>query len=533
MQHDEKQKLPADMYRMLYHYACDAIFVADLEGKLIEVNQAACDYLGYSREALLRMHPEQLNAPEFSSQIAARLKQLSKEGEGCFETVHLHRDGTRIPVEIGARRVEFDGQPLIMTICRDVTGRKQSEIEYRKLIQATGEGYWMVSAQDARIIDANDNFCEMVGYTRNELLSMCISDLEVVESPEETAAHIRTIMETGHDLFETRHRHKNGRILEFEVSVSYADVRGGIIFVFVRDISERKRQEAELRLSALILNASTASIVVTDADNCIVSVNPAFTHITGYTLAEAMGRNPNLLSSGKQNRAFYQDMWQTLMETGHWEGEWWNRRKDGQEYAEQVNLNVLRNPDGSVYRFVKIASDITDRKRLDDQVWWLANYDAVTSLPNRRLFLDRLEQEIRKSYRTGESLALFFVDLDRFKEVNDEYGHDVGDRLLVEAAQRISSCVRSTDIVARQGGDEFIVLLTGLTETSQVEVVAGSITELISQPFDLGDVEVSISGSIGIAIYPQDAADEQALIRKADKAMYAAKREGRNRFRYA
>jgi diguanylate cyclase (GGDEF)-like protein/PAS domain S-box-containing protein len=533
MQNNERRKFPADMYRMLYHNAGDAIFVADLEGHLIEVNQAACDYLGYSREELLRMHHEQLNSPESSGKVAGRLAQILKEGKGTFETIHVHRDGTRIPVEMHARLAEYDGQPFILTICRDITCRRQSEIEYQKIIQATGEGYWMVNARDARIIDVNDTFCEMVGYSRDELLSMRISDLEVIESPEETEAHIRKIMETGHDFFETQHRHKDGHILEFEISVSYADIRDGVIFVFVRDIGERKRQEAELRLCALVLNASTASIVVSDANNCIVSVNPAFTHITGYEPSEAMGRNPNLLSSGKQSKEFYQSMWRTLMETGHWEGEWWNRRKDGVEYAEQVNLNVLRNPDGSVYRYVKIASDITDRKRLDDQVWRLANYDAVTNLPNRRLFLDRLEQEIKKCHRSGESLALFFIDLDRFKDVNDEFGHDVGDSLLVEAAHRINSCIRSTDIVARQGGDEFIVLLTGLTESSQIETLAGNITDLMAQPFNLGDIEVNISGSIGIAMYPHDAADERALIKKADQAMYAAKREGRNRFSYA
>ena len=224
---------------------------------------------------------------------------------------------------------------------------------------------------------------------------------------------------------------------------------------------------------------------------------------------------------------------ETAMETGHWEGEWWNRRKDGGEYAEQVNLNVMRNQDGSVSRFVKISLDITDKKHLDSHVWKLANYDAVTNLPNRRLFHDRLGQEIKKCHRSGESLALFFIDLDRFKEVNDEFGHDVGDELLVEAACRISSCIRSTDIVARQGGDEFVVLLTDLTETTQVEAVAQNITELLAQPFHLGDVEASISGSIGIAIYPHDAVDENALIKKADQAMYVAKSKGRNCFSYA
>lgn len=518
---------------MLYYHAGDAIFVADTQGNLIEVNQAACDYVGYSRDELLRMRPEQLNAPELSGKVAGRLEQILKEGKGTFETIHMHRDGTRIPVEMHARLVEYGGQPFILTVCRNIADRKQSEIEYQKIIQATGEGYWMVNARDARIIDVNDNFCKMVGYTREELLSMCISDLEVVESPEDTAKHIRKIMETGHDLFETRHRHKDGHILEFEVSVSYADIRGGVIFVFVRDISERKRQEAELRLSDLVLNASTATIMVTDNKNRIVSVNPAFTKITGYESSEAIGRNPNMLSSGKQSKEFYQSMWRILTETGHWEGEWWNKRKDGEEYAEQVNLNVLRNPDGSVSRFVKIAMDITDRKHLDNHVWRLANYDAVTNLPNRRLFLDRLGHEIKKCHRSRGSLALFFIDLDRFKEINDEFGHDVGDHLLVEAACRISSCIRSTDIVARQGGDEFVVLLTDLTETSQVETVAKNITDMLARPFQLGDIEASISGSIGIAIYPHDAADERALIKKADQAMYVAKSKGRNCFSYA
>jgi len=225
MRDDERRQFPADMYRMLYHHAGDAIFVSDLEGNWIEVNKAACDYLGYSREELLRMRPEQLNPPELADQVAGRLEQIRKEGTYSFETIHVHRDGTQIPVEIISRRIEYAGRSFILTICRNVAYRKQSELEYRKIVQATGDGYWMVSAQDSRIIDVNDTFCEMVGYTRDELLSMRISDLEVIESPEDTAAHIRKIMENGHDLFETRHRHKDGHILEVEVSVSYADIR--------------------------------------------------------------------------------------------------------------------------------------------------------------------------------------------------------------------------------------------------------------------------------------------------------------------
>ena len=533
MQDKVHQELPEEMYRMLFENACDAIFVADMEGNFIAVNQAACDHVGYAREELLRMRPEQINGRGSSEKVSERLARIRKEGEYTFEAVHVHRDGRQIPVEMHMRVIEHGGQRIILNICRNIAGRKQSEIEYRKIIQATGDGYWMVSAQDARIIDVNDTFCDMVGYSREELLSMRISDLEAIESPEETAAHIRKVIETGHDLFATRHRHKNGHLVEFEVSVSYADIRGGVIFVFARDISERKRLEGELELSALVFNASTASIVVADANGLIVCVNPAFTQTTGYEPHEVIGRNPRLLSSGRQSREFYQNMWQTLEKAGHWEGEWWNKRKDGDLYAEQVTINIVRNKDGNVHRYVKISSDVTEKKRLDNLIWRQANYDSVTNLPNRRLFLDRLAQEIKKCRREKESLALLFIDLDRFKEVNDEFGHAVGDRLLVEVSRRINGCVRSSDTVARLGGDEFTVVLAGLGNTSRIETVARNIKNVLAQPFHFGEVEASISGSIGIAIYPVGASDIDELINKADEAMYAAKNSGGNRFGYA
>ena len=352
MQNKVHQELPEEMYRTLFENACDAIFVADMEGNFIAVNQEACDHVGYGREELLRMRPEQINSRESSEKISECLARIRRDGECTFEAVHAHRDGRQIPVEMHVRVIEHGGQRIILNICRNIASRERSEIEYRKIIHATGDGYWMVNAQDARIIDVNDTFCNMVGYSREELLSMCISDLETVESPEETAARIRKVIATGHDLFATRHRHKEGHFVELEMSVSYADIRGGVIFVFVRDISERKRQEAELELSALVFNASTASIVVADANGLIACVNPAFTQTTGYEPHEVIGRDPKLLSSGRQSKEFYQNMWQTLEKTGHWEGEWWNKRKDGELYAEQVSLNTVRNKDGSVHRYV-------------------------------------------------------------------------------------------------------------------------------------------------------------------------------------
>ncbi len=533
MPHDGSHDLPADMQRELFEHAGDAIFVLNEQGAIISVNETACSYLGYRKDELLGLLPQQICSPEYADTVPERLQRVKTEGQCTFEMIHLHRDGSEIPVEIHSRLIRHGDGNVILGICRDISARKRVELEYRSIIQAAGDGYWAVRTADACIIDVNDKFCRMVGYSRDELLSMTISDLEVIESREDTAAHIRKIIETGHDIFETRHRHKNGHILEFEISASYAATGGGVIFVFTRDISARKQQEAELKLSALIFNASTASIMATDAYNRIVSVNPAFTLTSGYEMHEVIGRDPRMLQSGRQNKEFYRRMWQTLNKEGHWEGEWWNRRKSGEEYAEQVAMNVVRNSDGTVYRYVKIASDITKKKHLDDMIWRQAHYDAVTNLPNRRLFHTQLDNEIKKCRESGQMLALYFVDLDGFKEVNDTFGHDIGDQLLVEAAQRIARSVRGSDTVARLGGDEFVVMLSGLTECTRVEPLGRKILEILAHPYRFGSVEARISASIGIALYPSDAKNVNDLLKKADQAMYSAKNGGKNTLNYA
>lgn len=525
--------LSDNTYRAMFERVGDAIFVMDMDGNFVAVNQTACDHVGYNREELLQMRPEQINAPESAARFADRMAQVKREGSCTVEAVHLRRDGTRVPVEIHVRTLQYDGSDFVLAACRDVTARKQSEIEYRALIQTTGDGYWMVRVSDARIIDVNDTFCEMVGYSRDELLSMTVTDLELTESPEETEEHIRRVMENGHDLFETRHRHKAGHVVELEVSVTYADIRGGVIFVLVRDISERKRQESELKLAALIFNASTASIVATDADNRIVAVNPAFTRITGYDAQEVIGQNPRLLRSGRQSKAFYQEMWHALERSGHWEGEWWNRRKDGGEYAEQVIMNVVRNDDGSVYRYVKIASDITEKKRIDDIIWRQAHYDPVTNLPNRQFFFACLATEIARCRNAEQQLALYFIDLDGFKQVNDEFGHDIGDFVLAEAAHRITCCVRGSDTVARLGGDEFTVILSGVNDASRVEAVAQNIIAALARPFRCDTITTHISGSVGIALFPDHGHDSIELMKQADQAMYCAKSGGKNTYCYA
>ncbi len=302
-----------------------------------------------------------------------------------------------------------------------------------------------------------------------------------------------------------------------------------VIFV---DITERKNNEEKLKLADLVYQAIGEAIMVADADNLIVTVNPAFTELTGYTLQEAVGQSTSLLKSGHQNEAFYQIMWHALETTGHWQGEIWNRRKSGETYLEWLTINTVYDDRNNVQHRVATFSDITDQKHAEQTIWQQANFDSLTGLPNRHMFYERLEQEMKKSRRTGLPLALLFLDLDHFKDINDTLGHSKGDLLLKEMAQRLVSCVRNTDTIARLGGDEFTIILTELRDQDSIERLAQDILCQLAKPFELAGDCAYVSVSIGITLFPEDTDDIDMLIKNADQAMYAAKDQGRNRRHY-
>jgi diguanylate cyclase (GGDEF)-like protein/PAS domain S-box-containing protein len=263
-----------------------------------------------------------------------------------------------------------------------------------------------------------------------------------------------------------------------------------------------------------------------------VDVNQAFCEQTGYSREEAIGRSPNLLNSGHHDENFFRRLYETVAQQGYWQGEIWNRTKAGAIGVVLMTISAVRDGEGKLSHYVGVFSDITRRKESEQRLERLAYYDALTELPNRSLFRDRLDQAIKNSRRDSQPLALLFIDLDRFKEVNDTLGHVVGDELLVDAAQRIVSCVRGSDTVARLGGDEFTVILPGLEDRPAIERLAGKIVEALAAPFVLGESTAYVSASIGISVYPDDADDLDALIRAADKAMYEAKALGRNKARF-
>lgn len=298
---------------------------------------------------------------------------------------------------------------------------------------------------------------------------------------------------------------------------------------FVHDITEQKNEQEKLKLSSRVFSDTHEGIVITDPDQLIVDVNPAFSQITGYSREDSIGKHLSILNSGKQTPQFYTDMWRTISEQGYWQGEVWNRTKQGELYAESLNISSLKNDQDKVTHYVGMFSDITESKKQQDQLNLIAHYDVLTKLPNRVLFIDRFHQSIAHSRRTGHQLAVCFLDLDDFKPVNDNYGHETGDRLLIEVAERITSCIRREDTVSRQGGDEFAILLNDIETDSQYENAINRIHQALAEPYLLDDVQHNITASSGVTLYPSDDGDIDTLLRHADQAMYQSKLLGKNR----
>ena len=290
-----------------------------------------------------------------------------------------------------------------------------------------------------------------------------------------------------------------------------------------RELVERKRAEEGLKLASTVVKAVEEAVLVTDADNLIIAVNPAFTSITGYTSEEVIGKNPSILSSGRHSQEFFKEMWETLLSTDSWRGEICDRRKNGQFYVKWLSIKVVRDEEGKLGNYVAVFSDISERKATEERMQHLAHYDVLTDMPNRVLFSDRLQQALVQARRDQTHLALMFLDLDKFKPINDQFGHAIGDLLLKEVAVRLQYCVRNSDTVSRIGGDEFIVLLPSIDAQQDAIHVAEKMHHALNQPFNLAGHRISISVSIGIAVYPEHGLDERALTKNADTAMYYAK----------
>ncbi len=299
-----------------------------------------------------------------------------------------------------------------------------------------------------------------------------------------------------------------------------------------RDVTQRQISEEKLLLASHVYENAIEGIIVTNAQNKIISVNPAFTRITGYTEEDVIGKNPNILQSNRQQPAFYKQMWETLARTGAWQGEIWNRRKDGETYPERLTISTVKDSNGEVSRYIAVFYDITDIKKHEEEIRYQAFHDPLTGLPNRLLFHDRLTQAIAHCKRKKTGLTTMFLDIDNFKNLNDSLGHYAGDQFLTEIAHRMKECLREDDTVSRLGGDEFTILIEEGDDPHKAATIAQKLLDLFKEPFDIKGKSLYLGVSIGIAFYPNNGETAEELIKNADTAMYQAKNEGKNNFQF-
>ncbi len=412
---------------------------------------------------------------------------------------------------------------------------QQKEYYQRALLDNIPHAIWLKDT-DSRLLAVNQEFANVFSAENPEaLVGKNDFDIASAELAKRYIADDCRVLASRDKLIVEEEIVDRGVLKWFETyKAPVMDEQGQLLGTvgFARDISELRKTEENLRLAALVYQNSSEAMIVVDSDNTILSVNPAFSTMTGYTMEDVVGKNPHMLSSGEHDATFYRELWATLDATGVWRGEIKNRCKDGRLLVEEMAINTIYNAEGEAQRRVALFSDITQRKQSEEQIWRQANFDPLTDLPNRRMFRDRLEQEIKKAHRMGQLFALLFIDLDRFKEINDTLGHDIGDNLLKETARRLQTCVRESDTVARLGGDEFTIILSELDSIDRSEPIAKNLLQKLSTPFSLNNELAYVSASIGITFYPNDSTDLSQLLKNADQAMYAAKNQGRNSYRF-
>lgn len=505
------------------------------DGIILHCNPKLMQLLGIPSSEIIGMPFHEWLGPEDRE----RFTKLLNDREIMVGDLNLKRFGNgMVPVQISANRLDIDGLNLISLVVVDLSDRHHLELERHKFVSLAENSHDFIAMcdEDQLFNYINPHGLRMLGLESLERARTTPfwklffpEDQEFIQYELFVRVRQQNVEEA-----EFRLRHcQNGGPLWVSIDLfTIQDIQNEPIgfACIIRDITARKFIEDRLRLTSKVFENSLESVIITDAERNIIEVNKAFTRMTGYERNEVLGKNPRLLKSGEHDDKFYVEMWRSINEYGYWSGEIYNRRKSGEISIEWMSLSVVRNEDGKVAYYVSLANDITAYKHHQKQLEHMAHYDILTDIPNRVLLTDRLAQAVAQSQRDNKLLAVCYLDLDGFKPINDELGHDVGDQILITTTNRIQQAIRSTDTVARIGGDEFVVLLLDLEKQEECSLSLHRLMDAISKPISIGMHDFTITASIGVSLFPDDDVSQDCLLRHADQAMYTAKQMGRNRY---
>lgn len=532
---------------MLSHQLFEAakipmLIISPEDGSIVDANQAAINYYGYTHIQFRHLRVSDLNQLS-EEETLAEMNRAAEQKRCHFFFVHRLASGELRDVEVHSGPMIANEKQYLYSVIHDITNRRATE---KKLSELNRDFITLLDNTSDFIyfkdIDSRFRFCSqtlarITGH-RSWQEMKGKHDLEVF--PADTAAiyyeEERPIFEQGKAILNKidPYYDESGKTCwvstnKWPVFDEKNKVTG--LFGISRDVTHIQETQKQLQIAASVFENVNEGLMITDLEGKIVQVNNAFCELSGYQEDEVIGKTPSFLTSGHHDNVFFEEMWNSLLQQQSWKGNIWNRHKDGGLFASRTSINCVRDEQGKTTNFVGVFTDITAQLKHFEEVEKMAYYDTLTGLPNRVLLNDRMSQSLRQADRNKELVGVCFLDLDKFKLVNDTYGHKVGDLLLIEVAQRIQAVLRERDTVARLSGDEFALVLTGLTAKSHLEEVVNLILICLKKPYELqGHKDIDISASIGICIYPNHRANGEQLLKAADAAMYQAKKSGRNKY---
>jgi diguanylate cyclase (GGDEF)-like protein/PAS domain S-box-containing protein len=534
--------------RLLLDSTDEAIFGVDAEGRCTFANPACVTMLGWDdAQDLLGKNMAGLLFDSCPRESAADgtpgEKGSSLEHPAYLPDIVLRRrDGSRFYAELWSHPLRNDTQSdgAVVTFI-DITQRRKaqadlvaSEHELSNILSSMQDTYFRCDV-DGRLTKISDSAVDLLGYKREELMRCDPASLFV--DVDARARLLAALRRNGGRIksHETRLRRKDGGIVWLSFNAQFihdADGAIGGLEGTARDVSARKNAEEEMYKLSSALEQTADGVMITDRSGVIEYVNPAYTLITGYRREEMIGRQPSVIKSGKQGPEFYKGLWETITAGKAFSDVFINRKKSGALYYEAKTISPLKDRHGDITHYVATGKDITEQMETQQKLQHMAHHDALTELPNRALFIDRVKQALARARWHSRGVAILFLDLDRFKNINDSLGHDAGDRLLKQIGERLIGGLRDGDTVARFGGDEFVILLDDIAESSDISRIAGKILDVIAPSFSIADQELHITASMGISLFPGDGEDSQTLLKNADIAMYRAKEAGKNTYKF-